>query len=108
MRGGLGPFSIQSSKPVPHLVAQELLGQSPERVLHQEAPRQVDQLEFLYSGVDLQLGGGEGRHAGLRGHGHVHACGQREGGLRAAAQACRRYPPAQAVSQKDGTVLGEI
>lgn len=81
------PFPIQGGHPASHLVTQKLFRQSPERVVDQEASGQVDQLELLQSSVDLQLCGGEGRHAGLRGHRHVHACGGQEGGVRAAVRA---------------------
>lgn len=73
MCGGARPLPIQGGSPAPHLVAQELFRQSPEGVVDQEASGQVDQLELLQGSVDLQLGGGERRHAGLRGHRHVHA-----------------------------------
>ena len=75
-----------------HLVAQELLGQSPEGVMDQEASGQVDQLELLKSGVDLQLGGGDRWHAGLRGHRHVHAWGA-QGRDDCHAHACPRQQP---------------
>lgn len=42
--------------------------------MDKEAAGQVNQLELLQGGVDLQLGGGEGRHTGLRGHRHIHTC----------------------------------
>lgn len=45
--------------------------------MDQEAAGQVNQLELLQGGVDLQLGGGEGRHTGLRGHRHIHTCQDR-------------------------------
>lgn len=79
MWGGSWPYSYPGQQPGPHLVAQELLGQSPERVVDQEASGQVDQLELLQSGVDLQLGGGEWWHARLRRHRHVHTCGGKKG-----------------------------
>lgn len=39
----------------PCLVSQELLGEGPEGVVHQEAPREIDQLELLRAVVDVHL-----------------------------------------------------